>query len=170
LAKIPGFVETAPIDVTGATADVTKKVALALPESVSVLDNPSITVQVSVTPILGGQTVPRRVVVQGLRPGLGISISPASVDVILSGPLPSLQNLQSDDVQVAIDVSTVGAGTYQLKPRVLVVPDALKVQNIVPDTVQVTITDTSAPTRSPATATPTAVPPTPTKASPAVTQ
>lgn len=141
LAKIPGFVETLSIDVTGATSNITKRVGLALPDTVSVLNNEGATVQVSVTPILGGQTVPRKVIVQGLRRGLSVAISPASVDVILSGPLPNLQNLSPDDVQVVIEVSGLAAGAYQLKPRVPVVPDALKVQNIVPDTVQVTLTE-----------------------------
>jgi YbbR domain-containing protein len=141
LAKIPGFVETYPIDVSGATLNVTKRVGLSLPESVSVLNDEGTTVQVAVTPILGGQTVPRKVIVQGLRRDLSVAISPASVDVILSGPLPNLQNLSPDDVQVVIDVSGLSAGAYQLKPRVPVVPNALKVQSVVPDTVQVMLTE-----------------------------
>lgn len=142
LAKIAGFVETMPVDVTGATADVTKRVALSLPDSVSALNNEGSSVQVSVTPILGGQTVRRNVIVQGLRRGLNPSVSPAQVDVILSGPLPTLQNLSPDDVQIVVDASGLGAGTFQLKPRVPVVPDSLKVQSIVPDSVQVTLIDT----------------------------
>ncbi|MBI4791059.1 MAG: hypothetical protein HY782_28855 [Chloroflexi bacterium] len=141
LEKIAGFVETNQVDVTGATADVTKRVALSLPESVSGLNNEGATVQVSITPILGGQTVPRRVVVQGLRRGLAASTSPAQVDVILSGPLPILQNLSPDDVQVVVDASGLGPGTFQLKPRVPVVPDALRVGSIVPDSVQVVLTE-----------------------------
>jgi len=69
--------------------------------------------------------------------------------VILSGPLPSLQNLAADDVQVVVDIAGLAAGVHQVKPRVPTVPGALRVQNIVPDTVQVTITDLSTPTPAP---------------------
>ena len=156
LAKIPGFVETLPIDVSGATAEVTKRAALSLPEGVSVLNVEGFTVQVSVTPIMGGQTVRRKVVLQGLPRGLSATISPDSVEVILSGPLPSLQSLSTDDVQVVVDAAGLTPGTYPFKPRVPVTPASLKVQNIVPDTVQVVITGTL-PTVTP-TVTPTAIP------------
>ena len=169
LAKVPGYVETVPVDVTGATADVTKRVALALPEGVTALNNEGANVEVSVTPILGGQTVPRMVVAQGLRPGLVASISPAQVDVILSGPLPTLQSLTTDDVQVIIDATGLSAGTFQLKPKVPVVPDSIRVGSIVPDSVQITLTDLTpsptplaGPTGVAPAATPPAVPPSPT--------
>ncbi len=139
MAKIAGFVETVPIDITGATADVSRRAVLSLPEGVSVLNNEGITVQISVTPILGGQTVRRTVTVQGLVRGLKASVSPDSVEVILSGPLPALQGLASDDAQVVVDVTGQTPGTYAIKPRVTLVPDPLKVQSIVPDTVQVTV-------------------------------
>jgi YbbR domain-containing protein len=150
LAKIPGFVETVPLDVTNATADLSKRAALSLPEGVSVLNNEGVTLQVSVTPLLGGQTVRRKISLQGLKRGQTATISPDSVEVILSGPLPSLQNLAADDVQVIVDVAGLAAGVHQLKPRVPVVSGALRVQNIVPDTVQITLTDLSTPTPAPA--------------------
>lgn len=146
LAKIPGFVETVPIDVTGATADLSKRAVLSLPEGVSVLNNEGVTVQISVTPLLGGQTVRRKIVVQNLKRGQTATISPDSVEVILSGPLPSLQNLATEDVQVVVDVTGLATGVYQLKPRAVAVPGALRVQNIVPDTVQVILADLSTPT------------------------
>lgn len=158
LAQIPGFIESLPVDVAGATADVTKKISLNLPASITVLNNEGVTVQVSVTPLLGGLTVPRKVVVQGLRRGLAASISPVQVDVILAGPLPTLNDLLPEDVQVLIDASGMSPGTYQLKPRVPVTPDAVRVQSIVPDAVQVIITETI----SEAVPTPTVPPLTPT--------
>ena len=137
LAKIAGYVETVPIDVTGATADVSKRAALSLPEGISVLSNEGVTVQVSVTPILGGQTVRRKISLQGLPRNLTATISPDSVDVILSGPLPSLSSLSADNVQVVIDGAGLTPGTFSLRPRITQLPEQLKVQNIVPDTIQV---------------------------------
>jgi len=149
LARIPGFVETVPLDVTNATADLNKRAVLSLPEGVSVLNNEGVSVQISVTPLLGGQTIRRKIVLQNLKRGQTAVISPDSVEVILSGPLPSLQNLAADDVQVVVDIAGLAAGVHQVKPRVPTVPGALRVQNIVPDTVQVTITDLSTPTPAP---------------------
>ncbi len=139
MAKIAGFVETVPIDITGATADVSRRAVLSLPEGVSVLNNEGITVQVSVTPILGGQTVRRKVSLQGLARGLSASVSPDSIDVILSGPLPALQGLAPESAQVVIDATGMTPGTFAVKPRVTQVPEPLKVQSMVPDTVQVTV-------------------------------
>lgn len=141
LAKVSGFVETAPVDVNNATADVATRAALVLPEGVSVLNNETISIRVSVTPILGGQTIRRKVNVQNLRAGLIATISPEQVDVILAGPLPNLQNLPQESPSVVIDAAGLGPGVYPLKPRVLGANDPLKVQSIVPDTIQLIITD-----------------------------
>lgn len=154
LAKVSGYVETVPIDVTGATADISKRAALSLPEGISVLSNEGITVQVSVTPILGGQTVRRKVLLQGLARNLTATISPDSVDLILSGPVPSLQSLSAENVQVVIDGTSLAPGTFSLKPRITQLPEQLKVQNVVPDAVQVVvigtvITPTLTPTLTP---------------------
>ncbi len=144
LGRMPGYIETLPIDVTGATSDITKRTTFSLPDGVSLLNNDGVAVQVSVTPILGGQTVRRKVAVQGLRSGLAATVSPDQVDVILSGPVPTLQGLQPTDVQVVVDATDKGAGTYQVRPRVPIVPDALKLQSIVPETVLVTISEVKA--------------------------
>ncbi len=169
MAKIAGYIETVPIDVNGATADLSKKATLSLPEGVSVLNNEGVTVQVSVTPILGGQTIRRKVSLQGLRRGATATVSPDTVEVILSGPLPSLQALTADDIQITLDVTGLASGTHQLKPRVSQIPGALRVQNLVPDTIQVIVVDptptaTASPSITPSpiptlTATPTLVAP-----------
>jgi YbbR domain-containing protein len=142
MSKVAGFLETQPIDISGASSEVSQRATLALPEGISVLSIEPVMVQVSVTPLLGGQTVRRPVVLQGLSRGLNTTISPDSVEVILSGPLPSLQGLGAENVQVVVDAAPLIPGTYSLKPRVTLVPEALKVQSIVPDTIQVIITGT----------------------------
>lgn len=151
MAKVAGFIETVPIDISGATSDVTRVAVLSLPAGISVLNNAGITVQISATPIMGGQTVPRKVTLQGLARGLIASVSPDSVDVILSGPVPSLQSLTLDNAQVVVDATGLIPGTYSVKPIVTQVPDPLKVQSIVPETIQVVVvslppTPTTTPT------------------------
>ena len=70
---------------------------------------------------------------------LPTALSPDTVEVILSGPLPILQALTGDDVQIVVDVSGCTPGSFQGTPRVINVPSSLKVESIVPNTVEVTI-------------------------------
>lgn len=141
LDKIPGFVETQPVVITGAREDVPKRVGLNLPSGVSVLNVTDVAVEVSVEPVLGGITVRRPVAVSllNIRCELPVAVSPDTVEVILSGPLPILQALTGDDVQIVVDVTGCTPGSFQTTPRVINVPDSLKVESIVPNTVEVTI-------------------------------
>jgi len=144
IEALPGFLDTEPIDVDGAENDVIKRVALALPEGILVLGEGAgeegILVQISIQPLLGGQTIHSELELQGLSFGLEATASPTAVDVILSGPLPALQKLQPDDVQVILDLLGLGKGTHKVSPDV-VLPEGLglEVKSIVPDIVEVTI-------------------------------
>jgi YbbR domain-containing protein len=141
LDKIPGFVQTQPVTVTASRADIVKPVGLSLPTDVSALNVTEVNVHVAVEPVLGGITILRPVAVSLSNVGcdLPTTISPDTVEVILSGPLPNLQALTGDDVQIVVDVSGCTPGSFQATPRVVNVPTLLKVESIVPNTVEVTI-------------------------------
>ncbi len=141
LDKIPGFVETQPVVVTGAREDITKRVGLSLPSGVSELNVSDVAVHIAVEPVLGGITILRPVAVSlsNVRCELPVAVSPDTVEVILSGPLPILQALTGDDVQIVVDVNGCTPGSFQATPRVISVPASLKVESIVPNTVEVTI-------------------------------
>ena len=142
--ELQGYLDTQPLDVDGAEQDIISRVPLDLPERVLVLGegagSEGILVQISIRPLLGGQTIRRDVLLQGLRFGLEATPSPLALDVILSGPLPALQQLEPNDVQVVINLTTLGRGTHMVTPRVIL-PDGLglEVKSIVPDIVEVTI-------------------------------
>jgi len=138
IESIPGYLETSPVTVDGATADVIERVPLVLPENVSVLGLQAVQVTVSVTPIESSLTVQRQVVVQGLSLNLDAVPSPASVDVILSGPLPKLDSLRPQDVQVIVDLFNLEPGSYQIVP-IVIVPEGITVQSVVPEKIQVEI-------------------------------
>jgi len=144
IQALPGYLDTQPVDVEGATGDVVKRVALALPEGVVVLGEGSgpegILVQISVQPQLGGRTTRSPVRVVGLPQGLTAKPSPTEVDVILSGPLPALQTLQPDDVKVVLNLAGLARGTHKVTPTVEL-PEGLglQVKSIVPDIVEVAI-------------------------------
>jgi YbbR domain-containing protein len=163
LNSLPGFVETFEVDVSDATEDVAERVALNLPPGVSVVQPEAqgngnatgVLVTVDVAAIEGGQTVQRPVTFQGLRETRWAVASPPQVDVILSGPLPRLQALTVRDVTVIADLFGLDPGLHKVAPTV-VVPEGLRVESILPDTVEVEIGIGLAPSPTPtATITPT---------------
>lgn len=145
LNSLPGYVETSEVDVTNATKSIVERVALRLPAGISIVqpesgdNNPGgVQVSIEIAAVEGGQTVQRPVTFQGLSEAMWAVARPAQVDVILSGPVPRLQALTLQDVAVIVDLFGLEPGTHKLKPSV-VVPEALKVQSILPDTVEVEI-------------------------------
>nr|MBC7245663.1 hypothetical protein [Chloroflexota bacterium] len=144
IEDLPGYLDTQPIDVDGAKQDVIQRVALALPEGILVLGEGAgkegILVQISIQPLMGGQTIHAELTLQNLRIGLQAIASPTAVDVILSGPLPALQELKPEDVQVVLDLFGLSKGTHKVTPKVILpVGFGLEVKSIVPDIVEVTI-------------------------------
>ena len=141
---LPGYLDTQPIDVQDAKRDVIQRLALALPEGVLVLGEGAgkegIVVQISIEPLLGGQTMRRELKIQNLRTGLQATPSLTSVDIILYGPLPTLQELKPEDVQAVLNLFGLPRGTHKVTPQVIL-PEGLglEVKSIVPDIVEVTI-------------------------------
>jgi YbbR domain-containing protein len=144
--NLPGYVETQPIDLSGVEDDFETLVGLNLPDGVSVVGDPKVLVQVSIAMIETSLAVSLQVEVIGLAPGLEVSVSPATVDVILSGPVPVLDNLGATDVRVVVDLSGYGAGTYQFIPVVNILPQRVQKVSMLPSTVEVTITLAPTPT------------------------
>ncbi len=165
IEKIPGYLETAPIDISNAREDVVERVPLNLPEGVTVLGEQGVLVEIKVTAIESSLTVHRKLTIQGLSPGLWATPSPDTVDVILSGPLPKLDALKPEDVRVVLDLFELEPGTHKVKPDIIA-PEGLKVESVLPSTIEVEISVV------PPTPTPTPVAtetPTPTPALPAPT-
>ncbi len=160
--ELPGFVKTQPLDLTGASDDIVVRLALALPEGVSVEGDPSVQVQVNIAAIESSQTEQRQLEFQGLGPGLSAAASPDTVVVLLSGPLPVLDELQPEDVRVFLDLTGLGPGTYQLTPEVSLLPEKLRAESVLPATIEVVITFGVTPSVTPGT--PPALTPTPTPA------
>ena len=145
IAALPGFIETEPIDVEGAQADVVLRPALSLPSNVAVVSGQQIEVRVFIEAIQSSLTMEIAPEVQGLGPGITATVSPETVEVILSGPLPLLETLEAGDVRVVLDLFRLPFGTHQIDPQV-VVPEGMTAQSILPVTVQVDIFVAPTPT------------------------
>jgi len=148
--EIPGYLETAPVDVSGASADVLERVPLALPEGVSLplVGGQGVMVTVNVTAIESSLTLQSELTIQGLPSGLKATPSPEVVDVILSGPLPKLEMLKPGDVQVTLNLFDLEQGTHKVVPTAIA-PEGIKVESILPDTIEVEISIVPTPTPTP---------------------
>lgn len=145
LTQVPGFVETEPVSLADATGEIQRRVQVMVPQGVTVLEGTAVDVTVAITPIEGGTTVQQRPVIQGLGPGLDATVALETVDVILSGPLPSLEALGPDDVFVLVDLTGLLPGNHIVTPRV-VVPTGIQAAGVIPETIEVVITAVSTPT------------------------
>jgi YbbR domain-containing protein len=143
---LPGFVETEPLVLTGASSDLSRRLALDLPEGVAPVGEQTVLVEVGVAAIESSLTLTRQLEVQGLGTGLYATPSPDTVSVIISGPLPVLEGLTLSDVRVVLDLRDMGVGTHQVTPEVVLLPSGLVVQAILPATIEVNITRTPPPT------------------------
>jgi YbbR domain-containing protein len=157
VSSLPGVVETQPLDLQDAREDISTRLSIDLPDNVTLIGAQTVQVQVSITPIQTSVTLSSLPInVIGLDEGLSAQPFPQTVDVIISGPVPILETLVADDIEVTLNVSGLGIGTYQLEPEVDTgdISDVL-IESILPGTVEVvlsipgTATPTAFPTQSP---------------------
>jgi len=150
---LPGVVETQPLDLQDRQEDISTRLSLNLPGTITIVGAQTVQVQVSISPIQTSLTLLNQPIdVIGLEEGLAAQLFPQTVDVILSGPLPVLDTLTSQGVTVSVDVTGLKEGSYQLVPDVKALVGNVQVESILPGTVEVVISIPNTPT-------PTAFPP-----------
>ena len=140
VAALPGFVETEPLDLTNASDDIEQRLSLNLPADISLVGEQSVLVQVSIAAIETSRTLTRSLEIQGLSSGLVAMPSPDTVNVILTGPLPTLDSLKSEDVRVILNLLGLDLGTHQVTPTVTILPSGVVVETVLPSTIEVVVT------------------------------
>ncbi len=142
VSDLPGFIETEPLNINGLKDDLDISIRLNLPPGVSVVgEQTEVLVRVGVAAIESSLTLPNiPVEMTGLQPGLSAEIAPESLTIILSGPVALLDRLRATDVRAVVDLSTLAQGTYQLEPEVEVLIAELRVESLLPGSVEVKIT------------------------------
>jgi YbbR domain-containing protein len=145
--NLPGFIETQALNLTGANENFQVSLPLNMPPGVIVVGESTVTVNVSISPIQGSLPLTALTIeVIGLLPDYEAEIAPRTADVILSGPLPELDNLSINDVRVLIDLSGFTPGTYQVVLKVEVDYEDLLVESILPAEIEVEIRLVASPT------------------------
>ena len=151
--SLPGYVNTIPLDITGADSNIQTKIALDLPENISVVSNEGIDQTIDVFVGIAATESSTRITLPveyvGLNDQYKVLISPEAVDVIVSGPLTDLEKLTKDDIHLYVDLTQmeVGKFTAQLIPEII--NESLKIESIVPEMVEVELISLSSATRTP---------------------
>lgn len=138
--SLPGVLETLVLDLQNAEEDINSRVGLNLPEGVSVVGEQTVLIQAGVSPIESSVTLAgEKVEIIGLGSDLVAQVSPITVDVILSGPLPLLDTLTRQDVRVTVDLTGLEVGIHQIIPKVEVLIADVFVESILPNTIEVVL-------------------------------
>ena len=136
---LQGYIETSSISIQGATGNVEERVPLQLPEGVSVIGGTgTVLVRVTITAQEDSITMSRPPIELGLGSGLTTTIGLQMVEVVISGPVPKLNQLKPSDVRVILNLVGRLPGSYSIEPEIIV-PDGLRWESIVPKSVPVEI-------------------------------
>ncbi len=144
--QLPGYVNTKPLDLTGVDSYLETILELDLPQGVTVVGDPTVLVQVNVTPLETNMTISREIEVIGLLPGLSAEVSPSQVSVRITGPVPVLENLTERDIRVIVDLTNFEIGVHTVQPAVEILPSDVVVEDVSPAEVEIRIQSGPGPT------------------------
>jgi YbbR domain-containing protein len=150
VSGLPGVVETQPVELNAASSNLNLRVPLVLPTGISVVGEQTVLIQAGISPVQSSFTLTGQAVeITGLSDTLEAQISPDTVDVILSGPIPILDTLRPQDIHVTVDVSDLTAGSYQVTPTVQILTSDVDVESINPGAVEVVLRPKASATPAP---------------------
>lgn len=136
--NMPAYIETVPVNLNGAETSFESIVALNLPEGIVVIGEQTINIEVGVAAIESSlQLVDIPVEAINVSDGLKVTLSPAKVDIYLSGPLYLLEQINSGTIKVTVDLTGKTAGTYQLTPTIVLDNPSIQLDSIVPGSIEV---------------------------------
>jgi len=144
--QLPGYVNTKPLDLTGVDSYLETILELDLPQGVTVVGDPTVLIQVNVTPLETNMTISREIEVIGLLPGLSAEVSPSQVSVRITGPVPVLENLTERDIRVIVDLTNFEIGVHTVQPTVEILPSDVVVEDVSPAEVEIRIQSGPSPT------------------------
>ena len=119
-----------------------------LPDGVLVVgDDRTVLVRVSIAAVQSSMPIANiPIEVIGLPENLKAVLAPELITLLISGPLPVLDELNQDDIRVILDLTDYQVGTYQLEPVVELPTDEITVVNIQPEIIDVEVIIAPTPT------------------------
>lgn len=153
------FVETEPVDISGANSEISTTVKIQGPLNATIQGSDDVRVKIGIVPFQASKTIAVPLERRNEASNLRYSYSTSSINLTISGPYQAFQpDLPLDNIKAFIDVQGRSVGTYDLPVQVELPPNLVVTNS---PTVKVTITR-PLPTPTPVPPTPTPVPPTPT--------
>jgi YbbR domain-containing protein len=146
--ELPGYVQTMPLNLDGLKDDVDVSLLLDLPDGVNVVgDQRTVLVRVSIAAVQTSAPIANiPIEIIGLAENLKANLAPEMVTILISGPLPLIDSLNSEDIRVYLDLTDYEVGTYQLQPMVELPSEELKLDNIQPELIDIEVIVAPTPT------------------------
>jgi hypothetical protein len=124
------------------------QVPLDLPPELQALDSNSgkvvgtVTVRAQIIARNGDLVTTQAVELLGTTPGITVTVNPSKVDLLLSGPLPKLNQIDTDHslIRIWVDVSDLAPGESADLTPVISAPDGIQAQ-LIPPSVLVTLSE-----------------------------
>jgi YbbR domain-containing protein len=116
---------TDPIDVSGRTDDLEATVRVALPAGASVSGDDTVRVMIQIQQDVGSRTFFAPVTLLGQRPGYTYTVDETQIQVIASGPVATIDQIDPATVVVTIDVADLEPGTHVVAWSVNDAPDGV---------------------------------------------
>ena len=139
LLEIGGFINTLAIDISQATGDLSQQVPLDLPAEIQALDSQgnvieTVTVLAQISVRQGDLAVTRSVELLRTPSTITITVQPVEIDLLLSGPLPTLNEIeaQPDLVQVVVDRIELSPGQRVDVTPTVIAPAGIQAQLVPP--------------------------------------
>ncbi len=141
------FVSTQPINISGASSEVSTSVHLQEILGITFFGSESVQVSIGIVPFQTSKTISVRLEVLNQASNLRYSYDPTSVNLTISGPYQAFQpELQLDQIKATVNVQDRGVGIYTV-PVQVELPSNLVVTNN--PTVKVLVSQPPTPTPQP---------------------
>jgi len=144
--------DTAAVSIRGSTSNVNETTSLELPDGVQALGTSSVTVVVTLRPVVATRTFEAGLLLVGARADRDYTLSTDRVLVTIGGSVADLDRLSGSTIALTLDVSGLDVGAFEVKVGANLLT-GLTLVGASPDPVTVTIA-LPGPSASPAPASP----------------
>lgn len=141
-------IDTLPLSISGARADVSGTVGVVLPDGVDVLGLSTVHITVSISATQATRTFSVGVVLSGAASDRTYALSTDQVLLTLGGTAAALDNLRGNTLVVTADVNGLGPGVHDLTLKTSL-PAGITMVAVNPPKVNVTVTMTPTPSPPP---------------------
>ncbi|HEX3247072.1 MAG TPA: CdaR family protein [Chloroflexota bacterium] len=137
------YIETQAIDVSNACSTQVRRIQLAPPRGIGLVQVQPVTVTVRLSAIDTTQVIRIQPTIQGLTPGYVLLGDVPPLDLTIRGPAPTLRALTNRDFSATLNVSGLEPGPHSLTPNVSV-PSGIRLESTEPSSITVNLSAVNA--------------------------